>query len=335
MAVVIETPSLPVERRPRGRLWTGLPPKAKIGAVILGVFALVAVVGPAVAPYDPSAQSSASSAVLQAPSGAHLLGTTSTGQDVFSQILVGTRATLEIGLGVGLIATLLAVIVGTAGGLLGGFWDEVLSFVTNVFLVLPALPLLAVLLAYQSARGQLATIGVLSALGWPFGARVIRAQTLSLRNRDFVAASRETGERTWRILFVEIVPNQLSLIAASFVGAVLYAVAASVALSFLGLTDTSKWSLGTVLYWAYSENALPLGAWWWFVPAGLAVALIGMGLVLVNFGLDELGNPRLRDAAHARELLGRVWRPADPTPVLRGQRPHRTLLRRRWGGRAT
>lgn len=313
-------------RRPIA-LWRGLPLKAKAGAVILVAVLALAVIGPYVAPYSPSSQSMVSSEVLQAPSVRHLLGTTSTGQDVLSQILVGTRSTVEVGLAVGLIATLLAVLVGTAAGFWGGVRDEVLSFVTNIFLILPALPLLVVLLAYESARGQLSTILVLSALGWPWGARVLRAQTLSLRGRDFVAAARETGETTWRILIFEITPNELSLIAATFVGGVLYAITASVALAFLGLTNTSAWSLGTILFWAYSQNALPLGAWWWFVPAGLLVAVTGMALVLLNFGIDELGNPRLREATHNLRVGGRPWRPADPTPVVRdGDAPVRRRL---------
>jgi len=303
--------------------WGRLPLKARIGAVILAIVALIAVVGPSVAPYSPSSQSTDTGQILQGPSGRHLLGTTATGEDVLSQLLTGTRSTLEVGLAVGLIATILGVLVGTSAAFMGGLRDEGLSFVINIFLILPALPLLVVLLAYQSARGELATILVLSALGWSFGARVMRAQTLSLRGRDFIAASRETGERTWRILLYEIIPNQYSLIAASFVGAVLYAVAASVALAFLGLTNTSQWSLGTVLYWAYSQNALPLGAWWWYVPAGLLVAFIGMGLVLLNFGIDELGNPMLRQTARNRSANTTRWRPADPTPVIRAAAPAR------------
>jgi ABC-type dipeptide/oligopeptide/nickel transport system permease subunit len=195
-------------------------------------------------------------------------------------------------------------------------WDEVLSLLTNVFLVIPALPLLIVLLGYLQTKGQAATILVLSVLGWPWGARVIRAQTLAIRNRDFVAASRETGERTWRIIAFEIIPNEVSLIAASFVNTVLYAIGASVALAFIGVADLTSWSLGTMLYWAESQQALQLGAWWWFVPPGLAVALIGTALVLLNTGIDELGNPRLRDAARTSRIAGRWLPPAEPTQVL-------------------
>jgi peptide/nickel transport system permease protein len=233
-----------------------------------------------------------------------------------SQLLTGIRLTLELAFLVGVIATLLAVAVGVTAAFLGGVWDEVLSLVSNVFLVIPALPLLVVLLGYLQDKGQTATILVLAGLGWPWGARVIRAQTLAIRNRDFIAAARETGEKTWRIIAYELVPNEVSLIAANFVNTVLYAIGASVALAFIGVADLNSWSLGTMLYWAQSQQALELGAWWWFVPPGLAVALIGTSLVLLNTGIDELGNPRLRDATSASRIAGRWLRPADPTPVL-------------------
>jgi peptide/nickel transport system permease protein len=293
------------------------PGKAKAGAVILGLFILIAIIGPAIAPFDPSA-TTAGQALPMAPNATHLLGTTATGQDVLSQLLVGTRSTVVLGLLTGLIATALSVLIGTSAGFLGGFPDEGLSLLANVFLVLPALPLLVVILGYLPHTGELPTAIVLSALGWPWGARVIRAQTLSLRGRDFVAAARESGESTWRIIFYEILPNEIGLIAASFVGTVLYAILTSVALAFLGVSNLSSWSYGVMLYWAQGGNAVQLGAWWWYAPPGICAALLGMSLVLLNFGLDELGNPRLRaGAARAAGRRRRTWRPSDPTPVVR------------------
>ena len=195
-----------------------------------------------------------------------------------------------------------------------------------MFLVIPALPLLIVLLGYLSqSQGQLPAIFVLSLLGWPWGARVIRAQTLTIRSRDFIAASRETGERSWRIIVFEIIPNKVSLIAASFVNTVLYAVGASVALAFIGLTDLEPAGRSArCCTGRRAGNALQIGAWWWYVPPGLAVALIGTSLVLLNTGIDELSNPRLRDARSATRIAGhRMW-PTDPTPVLgAAERPRR------------
>ena len=315
LPISAEPAALATEEARPGR-WRRMPTKAKVGAVLLALFVLAGIIGPLVAPYDPSFQNPSPALSLHAPYGAHLLGTTQSGQDVLSQLLSGIRLTLELAFFVGLVATALSVVVGVTSAFLGGVWDEVLSLLTNVFLVIPALPLLIVLLGYLQDKGQTATILVLSFLSWPWGARVVRAQTLAIRNRDFVAAARETGERTWRIIIWEIVPNEVSLIAASFVNTVLYAIGASVALAFIGVTDLNSWSLGTMLYWAQSQQALQLGAWWWFVPPGLAVALIGTGLVLLNTGIDELGNPRLRDATSASRIAGRWLKPADPTPVL-------------------
>jgi len=324
LPITADPASLATEDTVPGR-WRRMPTKAKVGAVILGFFVLAAIIGPLVTPYDPSYQNPSPALSMAAPSAAHLLGTTQTGQDVLSQLLVGIRLTLELAVIVGVVATALSVIVGVAAAFLGGIWDELLSLVSNVFLVIPSLPLLIILLGYLPQKGQLATIAVLSVLGWPWGARVIRAQTLAIRNRDFISAARETGEKTWRILAFEIVPNEVSLIAASFVNTVLYAVGASVALAFIGLADLNSWSLGTILYWAEGQQALQLGAWWWFVPPGVAVALMGAGLVLLNTGIDELGNPRLRDASSASRIAGRWLRPTDPTPVLQ------ELLQRRTG----
>jgi len=320
------------QEAPQPGWWRRMPTKAKVGVVLFGIFVLTAIIGPLVTPYDPSYQNPSPGASMNAPSAAHLLGTTQSGQDVLSQLLVGIRLTLELGIIVGLVATALAVIVGVTAAFLGGFWDELLSLVTNVFLVIPALPLLIVLLGYFPNRGQAPTIIVLALLGWPWGARVMRAQTLAIRNRDFVAASRETGERTWRIISFEIVPNEVSLIAASFVNTVLYAIGASVALAFIGVADLSSWSLGTMFYWAESQQALQLGAWWWFVPPGLAVALMGTSLVLLNSGIDELGNPRLRDAGGASAAAWQHLRPTDPTPVLDAAPPRRWRTAPRPGG---
>jgi peptide/nickel transport system permease protein len=306
----------PAVSAPRRHILAHLPWKARIGGIILGIFIVITVIGPLVAPYNPSATTT--QALPLAPTLHHLLGTTLTGQDVLSQLLVGIGASVILGLLTGVIATFLSVVVGLSAGFLGGAADELLSLLSNVFLVLPALPLLVVLLGYLPNAGDLPVAIVLSALGWAWGARVLRAQTLALRNSDYVAAARETGERIWRILLFEILPNEVSVIAASFVGTVLYAILTSVALSFIGVLNTSQWSLGTMLYWAQSQSAIQTGAWWWYAPPGIAVATLGMSLVLLNFALDELGNPRLRDAGQRRTVAGHRRWPADPTPVLRG-----------------
>ena len=177
----------------------------------------------------------------------------------------------------------------------------------NVFLVLPGLPLTIVLASLASASGanknEYVIALVLMFTSWSYGARVLRAQTLSLKEREFVAAARASGESSLRIISAEILPNEVSLIASTFIGTFVYVVGAEVALDFLGLGDTSRASWGVILYWAQNNAALIVGKWWQFVPAGLCIALLCAGLAFINFGIDELSNPRLRAERPQRRRL--------------------------------
>ncbi|NUP01994.1 MAG: ABC transporter permease [Nonomuraea sp.] len=265
--------------------------KIKIGAGILVFFALLAVLGPLLVGADPAATSEDG---LQSPSAEHWLGTTQTGQDILVQLVYGARVSLGVGVLSALIATVLAVAVGLVGGYVGGALDEALSVLTNIFLVLPALPLIIVLAGYLPQRGVASVAVVIAVTGWAWGARVLRAQTLSVRRRDFVQAARASGEGPLRIVFYEILPVLLPVIATSFLATVVAAILAEAGLSFLGLADLSTVSWGSMLYFAQNGQALLIGAWWWFIPPGLCIALIGTGLALVNFGIDEIANPRLR-----------------------------------------
>ncbi|GIG87636.1 ABC transporter permease [Plantactinospora endophytica] len=275
------------DRRPR---WRGLLRSRKLasGLAIVGFFAVVAVLGPLLVG-DPNLVSDDR---LLAPSAEHLLGTTTTGQDVFRQLVAATRGSMLVGLVVGLLATVVSVLVGVLGGYAGGHADESLSLVSNVFLVLPGLPLVVLITDYVQTRGALAIALIVSITAWAGSARVLRAQTLSLRSRDYVDAARVSGEPGWRIVTFEILPNLLPLIAAQFVFAVVGGILTEAALAFLGLGGSGSW--GTMLYFAQNSQALSQGAWWWFVPPGLCIALVGAGLALINFSLDELINPRLR-----------------------------------------
>jgi peptide/nickel transport system permease protein len=307
-------------------------PKVIAGIVILGVFVLLTVIGPWIAPYTPN---SSLFVPNQGPSAAHLLGTTALGQDILSQLLVGARATMVVGLVAGLAATALSVIVGVTAGYLGGTADDGLSLASNVFLAIPGLPLLIVIDSYlpQSARSNSLLIGAVIALtGWAWGARVLRALTMSLRNRDFVEASRIIGEGRLRIILSEVVPNVLPVIASSFLFTMLYSIGIFVALAYLGVTSTSVWNWGTMLYWAQSNNAPLVGQWWWFVPPGLCIAFVGMGLALVNFGIDEFIDPRLRGGGLSGRMFRRTGLSRHPkigfTPVLSGGGADRMGLRR-------
>lgn len=271
-------------------------PKTIIGLIIVGFFAIVALFGPLVVHTDPSA---VSFQVLLPPSPAHLLGTTHTGQDIFAQMVVGTRVSMLVGFAAAIFATILSLMIGLASGYLGGLPDELLSLVSNIFLVIPTLPLVIILAGAMPSAGSLPIIIVIAATAWAWGARVLRAQTLSLRKRDFVEAARATGESTFRIIFREILPNQTAIVAATFLSTVIGAILTQASLAFLGLTDVTEWSWGGMLYWAQNSSALNYGAWWWFVPPGLCIALLGTALSLINFGIDEFINPRLRLAGIA------------------------------------
>jgi peptide/nickel transport system permease protein len=271
--------------------------KAATGLIILGLYILFAIIGPWVAPYDPDARSNA---LVQPPSADHWLGTTHLGQDVLSQLLVGTRGVMVVGLSAGVVATILSVLVGVTAGYLGGGWDDTLSALSNVFLVIPALPLIIIVASTFNNAGAMIVALVIGLTSWAWGARVLRAQTLSLRRRDYVEAARATGETTWRIILFEILPNLTAIIASGFIGTVIFAVTSEITLAFIGIGGISNWNWGEILFWAQSQQALAQGAWWWFVPAGLAIAFLGTALSLINFGIDEFVSPRLRSAGKTK-----------------------------------
>ena len=283
--------------RPTTRLRLRMPGlKVTVGLALLALFTFVAFFGTALAPFDPSKRSKD---LLQAPSAKHWFGTTHLGQDIFSQILVGTRSVMFVGFAAGILATVIAVLVGVTSGYLSGVAGESLSTVSNVFIVIPALPLIIIVTNVVPNSGDFAIAIVIGCTGWAWGARLLRAQTLSLRQRDFVQAARANGESTWRIVVFEILPNLTAIIASSFIGTVMFAVLTEIALAFVGVSGISEWNWGEVLFWAQGQQALAIGAWWWFVPAGLCIALLGTALSLVNFGIDEIVNPRLRSSGRA------------------------------------
>jgi peptide/nickel transport system permease protein len=290
-------------------------PKIITGVTLLVIFLFFAIAGPILAPFAPGRSLSTTSGVPQPPSLAHWLGTTQVQQDVFSQLMAGGRSTILVAFLSGAIATVLSVVVGVAAGYIGGLADDLLSMLANFFLVLPALPLLIVVFGFlptSSGSNDLLIGLIISVTGWAFGARVLRAQTLSLRNRDYVESARITGERTWRIIGFEILPNLLPIVASSFLFTVLYAVGTYTAMAFLGLINPEHWSWGSMLFWAQSSNAEISGYWWWYLPPGLAVAFLGTALALLNFGIDEFINPRLRAAGLTRKRVKQVA--AGPVP---------------------
>jgi peptide/nickel transport system permease protein len=290
-------PALPVApgalpRRIAGRVWHLLTLNGKVmaGSAIIGFFTLVALLGPVLIRQNPLRYTYT---LLARPSAAHWLGTNQGGQDLFSQLIVGTRSSMAWAFVTGLLVLAISVSVGLVSGYFGGWVDDVLSLITNIFLVIPSFPLAIVAVEFFS-RTTLTIVLVVALTNWPWGARVLRAQTLSIRPREYITAARASGERTWRIIFVEIFPNLASIVAASFVTTTIQVLLAVAGLEFLGFGDSAALSWGTMLYGAYNGSALFQGAWWWFAPPGICIALLGSGLALLNFGIDEVANPRLR-----------------------------------------
>jgi peptide/nickel transport system permease protein len=261
-----------------------------VGIGIIAVFCSMAVFAQWLTPYKPH---QVVAPPYSPPTFQHWMGTDNLGNDVMSQIIYGAQVSLTVGFIVALAATL----IGTAVGLLAGFYkgvtDEGLMRVTDVMLVLPSLPLAVTLAAYLGPS-VVTIIEVLTVTSWPLVARVVRSQTLSLRERPFTDAARVIGASNRRIIFRLLIPNLVTLIAANAVLAVTAAVVGEAGLDFIGLGDPSTVSWGTMLYWAQNLNAVLSGAWWWLLAPGLCIALVGLGAVLVSVSLENTFNPRLR-----------------------------------------
>jgi peptide/nickel transport system permease protein len=288
-------PILPEEvtRPPR---WTNIiwsSHKARFGVFLLGFFVLVAIFAPLLSPYPAEL---ATFDPLLGVSREHLLGTTTAGNDIMSQLIHGTRVSMLVGLFGGLFATLIAMVIGMISGYTEGtIVDDILSFFTNVAIVVPVLPLMIVLVAYSEVRGVPLLVFVIAITSWAGPARAKRSQIITLRNRDFVTAAKFAGEGMGRIVFREIMPNMTSLVAAGFVGAATGAIGAEAGLAFLGLGDPMAISWGTMLFQADAQGAVAQGLWVWLMAPGFTLAALITSLTFVNFGVDLLSNPHLRE----------------------------------------
>jgi peptide/nickel transport system permease protein len=292
-------PARPLGSQAGRRIWQAVRKnrKATAGAVLLLLFCFLGLFPGLIAHDDPTAEIYGRSLP---PSSAHLFGTTAYGQDIFAQVVWGTRQVLIISLGAGLAATAIAAIVGVTAAYLGGGWDGTLNLITDVLLVIPLFPLLIVIAAYVHSSGTLVLITVLTLTGWSYTARQLRAQALSLRNRDFLEAAKVRGERALYIIGVEILPTMTSLLLAAFLTNALYAVLFASSLQFIGLGDPNATSWGTMLYWAENNEALQTGQYLWAVAPGVCIAALGTAFALLNYAFDEIGNPALRPVRKIR-----------------------------------
>ena len=277
--------------------------KALTGSVIILLFLLAAILGP----FLLQSPTEFLSTPLSPPSSENIFGTNGQGQDVFAQTIFGSRQTLLVGFSAGFLVVVIGALIGGIAGFYGGRVDDILSLLINIFLVMPGLPLMVILASWlPPSPGTLLSVLVLT--GWAWNARVIRSQMMTFRNRDFVSAAIVSGEANIRIIVVEIMPRMLSLLASSFIGASIYAIGAQVGLEFLGLGDISTVTWGTNLYWASNDLALLTESWWTFVPTGLSIAIVSFALTLINFGIDEVSNPRL--------ISERLWRSKVPKELI-------------------
>jgi peptide/nickel transport system permease protein len=283
--------SLPIAA-PRGGVGPLLRTKHAIFSLsLIGLFAFLAVFGSLVAPYDPRASSTA---VLEAPSLSHPLGTTEAGADVLSQVLVGARVSIVVGFAAALISAVIGAAVGLTGGYFGGWIDRVLDAFENWFLVIPQIPLMIVLarLLSPSLSVLIAVIGLTS---WAGTARVVRAQVLTLKERPFVERARALGASDLYVIRTHVMPNTAPLIFANTVLIVAIAILSEAALAFLGVGDPSSISWGTMLENAFGSGAPSAGAWWYVIPPGLCITTLVLAVALLGFLFEEYVNPRLRE----------------------------------------
>ena len=265
--------------------------KATAGTVLIVLFTLIALFPGVIAHDDPMQDAFTPHLGF---STAHLLGTNSFGQDLWAQVVYGTRNVLEIAIVVGVLTTGIAVIIGVAAAYLGGLWDSLLNVLTDILLVIPLFPLLIIIAAYTNGANMTVLTFAITLTGWSYTARQLRSQALTLRSRDFLEAARVRGERRLYIILVEVIPTMTSLIVASFLTNALYAILFSSGLQFIGLGDPNTVSWGTTLYWAQNEAALQTGYPQWAVAPGLCIAALGAAFALLNYAFDEIGNPALR-----------------------------------------
>lgn len=281
-------------RRGRGVLPTRSP-KFVTGLVLVLSIVLFAIIAPMFSQNPRSTDNPA----LQPPSAEHWLGTTKLGNDMFAQLAIGAQGSLLIGIVAGGIAIVLSLIFGVLAGYLGGWREDGLALITNVMIVIPGLPLVMVIASFVPQRSWQLVAFVLGITSWAGAAYVLRLQTRSLRTRDYVYAAKVAGEKSFRVILVEIMPNLLPLLTAQFLFAIVFAILGEAGLSYLGLGPNSSITWGSILNDAQSGQALGRGAWWWFVPPGVMIAMLGAGLSLINFAIDELINPKLRSAPDA------------------------------------
>jgi peptide/nickel transport system permease protein len=266
----------------------------KVGIAILLLVILVAILAPLVSRYDPDQQSAAS---LLSPSSSHWLGTNQVGQDIWSQLLYGARTSLLVGFGVGTLSLMLSILFGVSAALIGGLYDKIIMRIVDAFIVIPMVVVVILVAAYVRPNLPVLIL-LLSVLSWQGGARVIRAQALSLRESGHVNASRTFGASRFYIAWRHIVPDLGPILLVEFIYGVRRAVFMEAGLAFLGIGDPMLVSWGTMMRDAMSFSYLDVWQWW-LIPAGVALSLTIIGLTFVSHAAESILDPRLRGEAVA------------------------------------
>ncbi len=267
-------------------------PKFTVGMSLILLVLILTMGAPLFTSYDPMYRFEGM--YHEAPSAEHILGTTRLGRDVFAQSIYGGRQSILVGLLAATITTLLGMIVGISAGYIGGVYDSIVSTFTNIMMVIPTIVLLLIIASMMGGVSPLLISIIIGLTSWPWNSRVLRAQTMSISNRDFVRSAETLGENKFRILFVEIMPNMLSIISSAFVGTLIYSIMAHATLEFIGFGNPNSVTLGTILFNAQNSGAFHSGYFFEVAGAIGILVMIGMGLTLINFAIDEVSNPKLK-----------------------------------------
>lgn len=233
------------------------------------------------------------------PSAEHWLGTDGLGRDMFAVMVIGIPNTFKIGFLAGAVGVLIGTLVGLFAGYYKGYADTIFSSFADVMLVIPTLAILITVSAYVRVVTVELMAMIVGLLSWPLPARLIRAQTLSLRDRLFVEVARLSGQNDFEIIILQILPNLTAYLASAFVGAVSGGILASVGLEVLGLGPQNIPTIGRTLYYAFNYSALFKGMWWWWGPPVATLAIIFTGLFQMSISLDKYANPRLRGSTRS------------------------------------
>ncbi|MCC6802416.1 MAG: ABC transporter permease [Anaerolineae bacterium] len=290
---------------------------AILGTAMLAIVVLAAVFAPVIAPYNPYERVNVQPEdILAPPSAAHILGTDDAGKDVFSQLIYGARVSLLVGFTASFMTMIIGTTVGLVAGYFGGRVDNILMRIVDFLLVIPDLPLALVIIAVWG-RGLPKIVFVIAILGWTYTARLVRSQTLTIKERQYITRAKAVGASNPRIIIRHILPQVMPLIVAQSVLDVSASILAESSLSFLGLGDPTLVSWGNMLNFAF-ERAISRQAWWFLLPPGFAILWVSLAVILIGTVIEEIVNPRIKshhlfDPRRMIKLILPI--PPEPIPV--------------------